>query len=84
MNFPCVSGDSLAPDNLRSVLGRLGLSQTGAARLLGVNARTVRGWCEPPGAPGHRSMPATVWRMLDLIEHVPGVRDRLETTLARL
>jgi DNA-binding transcriptional regulator YiaG len=61
----------------RETLTRLGLSQTGAARLLGVNARTVRGWCEPVEAPGHRSVPTPVWRMLDLIEHVPGVRERL-------
>jgi len=67
----------------RETLNRLGLSQTGAARLLGVNARTVRGWCEPADAPGHRSVPATVLRMLDLIEHVPGVRDRLDAITDR-
>jgi hypothetical protein len=64
--------------SLRDTLTRLGISQTGAARLLHVGSRTVRGWCESPGSPGHRAVPAPIWLLLDLIEHVPGVRERLD------
>lgn len=62
---------------LRDTLARLDLTQTEAARLLGVEARTVRRWCEAPDAPGYRSMPEPVWRLLRLIEHVPFVREYL-------
>jgi DNA-binding transcriptional regulator YiaG len=62
---------------IRETLARLDLTQSGAAKLLGVNARTVRGWCEPPEGPGHRTVPAPVWRLLDLVENVPGARERL-------
>jgi hypothetical protein len=62
---------------IRETLARLSLTQTGAARLIGVHSRTVRGWCEPPSGKGHRDVPAPVWRLLDLMEHVPGARERL-------
>lgn len=63
---------------MRETLARLGLSQYKAARLLGVNERTVRGWCVALDAPGHRHVPKPVWRLLGLIEHVPGVCEYLE------
>ena len=63
---------------LRDTLARLGLSQTRAARLIGVDDRTMRRWLEPPGAPGHRTMPVPVSRLMDLMERVPGARERLE------
>jgi DNA-binding transcriptional regulator YiaG len=34
----------MTPDQLRIAIDRLSLSQRGAARLLGVNERTVRKW----------------------------------------
>ena len=38
------SPDAMTPDELLEVLGALGLSVSAAARLLGVNDRTVRRW----------------------------------------
>ena len=63
---------------IHETLTRLGLSRTEAGRLLGMSPRTVRRWCEPPGAPNRRDVPEAVWRLLDLIERVPGARERLE------
>lgn len=57
---------------LRAVLGRLELSQMAAARLLGVDPRTMRRWVL-----GEREIPATAVRLLFLLEHVPHVRDTL-------
>ncbi len=62
--------------DLRETLARLGLSQTGAARLLGVDARTMRRWLA-----GEREMPQPAIRLLDLLEHVPGTRERLSIGL---
>jgi len=67
----------MTPTEFRSTLARLGLTQSGAARLLGVGDRTVRGWAEPPDSPGNRSIPESAIRLLGLIEHVPGVQDWL-------
>ena len=67
----------MTPTEFRSSLARLGLTQSGVARMIGVGDRTVRGWAEPPDSPGNRTIPETAIRLLDLIEHVPGVRDWL-------
>lgn len=40
----------MTADNFRAALACLGLTQTGAARVIGVDARTVRRWAET-GAP---------------------------------
>lgn len=61
----------------RETLSRLGLTQTGAAKLIGVPPRTLRRWLDRPGASGYREIPETATRMLALIEHVPGVREWL-------
>jgi DNA-binding transcriptional regulator YiaG len=53
--------------DLRAVLGRLELSQTGAARLLGVDARTMRRWVA-----GEREISPPAARLLYLLEHAPG------------
>lgn len=50
------------PDRFRSALAGLGWTQTGAARLLDVDARTVRRWCADDDA-----VPGPVWRLLDLL-----------------
>jgi DNA-binding transcriptional regulator YiaG len=63
----------MTADDLRAVLGRLSLSQTGAARLLGVDPRTMRRWVL-----GEREIPEVVVRLLRLLEHVPGTRETLE------
>jgi len=41
----------------RPLLTRAGLSQSGAARFLGRQVRTVQRWCAPPDAPGYSPMP---------------------------
>jgi len=61
---------------LRDLLGRLELTQSGAARMLGVDPRTMRRWIA-----GERAIPEVVVRLLDLLEHVPAARKRLENTL---
>lgn len=45
----------MTPDRLRYLLGELGLSQNGLARLAGVNDRTARRWCS-----GGQEIPATL------------------------
>jgi hypothetical protein len=69
---------------MRDTLARLGLTQADASRLLHVTDRTVRRWCEPDDAPGHRSVPAAVWLLLGVYEHVPGAREWLEQFQYRL
>lgn len=50
----------MTPDEIRATLARLGLPQTGAARLLGVDARTFRRWCSGDPMP---ELAARVLRM---------------------
>ncbi len=53
---------------VRSTLARLGLSQVQAAKVIGVNPRTVRNWCaEPQRAP----VPPNVKLLLQLMEKHP-------------
>jgi DNA-binding transcriptional regulator YiaG len=58
----------MTPDEFRAALARLGLTQSGAARLLGVDARTVRKW-----ACDERGVPEPVRRLLWLCERHPAV-----------
>lgn len=37
--------DDMTPNQLRAALDRLGLTQVGAARLLGIDPRTMRRYC---------------------------------------
>ena len=48
----------------RALLARAGLSQSGAARFLGREVRTVQRWCAPPDAPGSSPMPAWAVELL--------------------
>jgi DNA-binding transcriptional regulator YiaG len=61
---------------LRATLARVGLTQTGAARLFGLDDRTLRRW-----AAGDGEITPCALRLLDLLEHVPGVRERLERSV---
>ena len=54
--------------DFRATIARLGLSQSGAGRVLGVDERTARRW-----ALGERGVPETVARLLWLCERFPGV-----------
>jgi DNA-binding transcriptional regulator YiaG len=49
----------MTPDEYRDLIEKLGLTQGGAARLLGVDERTSRRW-----ANGERDVPAPVERFL--------------------
>lgn len=53
----------MTPADLRATLARLGLPQTGAAKLLGVEARQVRRWLA-----GEVPVPVLVCRVLRLME----------------
>lgn len=61
------------PTELRELLGRLGLTQTGAALLLGVEGRTMRRWLA-----GSRSIPPPAVRLLWLCDELPGAITLLE------
>ena len=64
-------GDSITTMNageLRDVIGRLGLSFTETARLVGVDPRTMRRWLA-----GEKSITPSVVILFRLIEAVPGV-----------
>lgn len=50
-------------DRLRDMLRELHLSQRGAARMLGVNERTMRYWCAGDGP-----IPPMLWLALRAIE----------------
>jgi DNA-binding transcriptional regulator YiaG len=61
----------MTPADLRAALARLGLTQAGAAHLLGVDARTMRRWLA-----GTREMPEPARRLLVMLD-LPEVRQRL-------
>lgn len=52
----------MSPDEYRSTIEKLGLSQIAAAKLLGVDARTSRRW-----ASGERDVPAPAVRFLQYL-----------------
>lgn len=52
----------MTPTELREVLAALGLSQSRAARLLGVHIRTATRWCS-----GEQDIPPPVQRFLRLM-----------------
>jgi DNA-binding transcriptional regulator YiaG len=56
----------MTPAEFRAIIARLGLSQTGAAKVLGVDARTARRW-----ALGERDVPEPVRRLLAACERHP-------------
>lgn len=55
----------MTPTQYRETLATLGLSQLRAARLLGVEGRTVRHWCK-----GDRDIPEMAIRFLRLASHI--------------
>jgi DNA-binding transcriptional regulator YiaG len=58
--------------NLREIIAGLGLTQTGAARLIGVEPRTMRRWVE-----GRQPVPEPARRLLKVLD-LPQVRQRLD------
>jgi transcriptional regulator with XRE-family HTH domain len=68
------SNDSTPAGRLRELLQRAELSQRGAARLLGVEERTMRQWCAGQGVP-----PESVYRALDpRLTYTEHLRQRIE------
>lgn len=55
----------MTPTEFRAAIARLGLSQTAAARELGVAPRTLRRWCADPQ---QAAVPGPVVRLLALME----------------
>jgi hypothetical protein len=69
------TNDSTPTDRLRALLQRAELSQRGAARLLGIDERTVRMWCAGQGVP-----PAYVYRALDpRLTYQEYLREKIES-----
>ena len=67
--------DSTPADRLRALLQRAELSQRGAARLLGIDERTLRQWCAGQGIP-----PESVYRALDpRLTYSEHLRQRIES-----
>jgi DNA-binding transcriptional regulator YiaG len=56
----------MSPDDLKDMLARLGFSQSGAARILGVDSRTVRRWIA-----GDRDIPAPAVVFFRLLDEFP-------------
>jgi DNA-binding transcriptional regulator YiaG len=52
----------MTPDQYRTAIAKLGLSQRGAALFLGVNERTSRAW-----ASGQSRIPVAVAKLLNLL-----------------
>ena len=64
----------MTPDVLRETLARLGISHTGAARLLGIDARTMRRWLS-----GSTDVPEIASRLLGLLVRDPSAIDALQS-----
>lgn len=56
----------MTPTQLRTTLARIGLTQAGAARLIGVGDRTFRRW-----ACDEQSIPVPIVRLFALLERDP-------------
>lgn len=67
----------MTPATLRATLSGIGLSQSHAARLLGVNPRTMRRWIA-----GEQPVPGPADRLLNLLGAGLGVREYLDSLAA--
>ena len=56
--------DMLTSEEIRRILGHLGLTQIEAAQLLGVTPRTVRRWLEGDELPGPAEQALRAWLRL--------------------
>ena len=66
---------------IRDALAAAGLSQTDAARLLGIDGRTMRRYCADAQTPSYRPLPEPTRRLLSLLVGMPAARTWLETHL---
>lgn len=51
-------------DDLRELMRQTGLTGSQAARLVGVNSRTIRKWATSHGLPNSGDIPYAAWRLL--------------------
>ncbi len=70
------------PTALRSALKEVNLTPHRAARLLGVNPRTVRRWLQDPGEPGYRPVPPMTVVILSLMDRMRLTADQVEAMVA--
>ena len=70
------------PTELRSALKAVDLTPHRAARLLGVNPRTVRRWLQEPGEPGYRPVPPMTVVILSLMDRMRLTADQVEAMVA--
>lgn len=68
-NVPHIRGDnplSMTTAELRAALESLGLTQAEAARILGIDRRTIRRYLAGPDAPSGRAIPVPIAKILRL------------------
>jgi len=73
--------DVPSAEELREFLKKNGLTGAEAARLVGVDSRTIRKWTASAEADNRRSMPWSAWALLRLMvgaETVEGIRESVE------
>ncbi len=70
------------PAELHSTLKAVNLTPHRAARLLGVNPRTVRRWLQDPGEPGYRPIPPMTIVILSLMDRMRLTADQVEAMVA--
>ena len=68
------------PEALRGLLSRHKLSGSMAARLLGVDSRTIRRWTSPDAIVTHREMPVSAWWLLLLLTGEASIRQIIEAS----
>ena len=61
----------MTPAELRTTLDKLGLTQAGLARILGITPQAVSRWVQEPGAPSHAPIPTWAVRVLQWMQE-PG------------
>lgn len=67
---------AMAAAEVRESLARLGLTQTEAARIIGINPRTVRNWCAEPQ---RSAVPPPMRFVLWLMERCDAWRNKQRT-----
>ena len=72
----------MTPSELRSAFKAAGLPLYRAAKLLGVDPRTVRRWVQDAGTPGYRPVPPMVVMILTLMDRMCLTADQIEAMVA--
>lgn len=53
-----------SPDEVKALLRKYRITGSKAARITGVNPRTVRSWQAPTASPSFRPIPESSWKLL--------------------